>query len=107
MCRFGMYAGSPDSRSPAGGDKTLPRPPEGVDGLTRVSPPPGPSEMPRSQGLEGAFEPPMSVDMGDPITISDESGGDPRLSGGCTMDEKVEDPQTEGRTPWPIGLHSI
>jgi hypothetical protein len=43
----------------------------------------------------------------DPITISDESKGDPRSSGGRSVDEKVEAPQTEGWTPWPIGLHSV
>ena len=41
------------------------------------------------------------------MTISDESGGGPRLTGGRTMGEGVETPQVEGRMAWPIGLHSV
>jgi len=45
--------------------------------------------------------------LGDPITISDESGDGPRSSGARVTDKGVETPQVEGPTPWPIGLHSV
>ena len=45
--------------------------------------------------------------MGDPITISDVSGDGPRLTDARATDKGVETPQVEGRTPWPIGLHSV
>jgi len=45
--------------------------------------------------------------MGDPITISDGSGGDPLSKDARTMDKEVEAPPVGKRTPWLIGLHSI
>jgi len=45
--------------------------------------------------------------MGDPITISDESGDGLRLTVARTTDKGVETPHVEGRTPWPIGLHFV
>ena len=44
---------------------------------------------------------------GDPITISDESRDSPCLTGDRVADKSVETPQVVGRTPWPIGLHTI
>jgi len=44
---------------------------------------------------------------GDPITISDESGGGSHSTSDHTTDERAEAPRFEGRMPWPIGLHSI
>jgi len=46
-------------------------------------------------------------EKGDRITISDESRGGPHLSCTRVTDERVETPQVKGRTPWPIGLHSV
>jgi len=63
--------------------------------------------MPRPRGQEGAPEPPKSWGVGDPITISDESGDSPRSTGAHVADKGVETPKAEGRTPWPIGLHSV
>jgi len=45
--------------------------------------------------------------VGDPITISDESGDGPRSIGAHVADNGVETPRVEGRAPWPIGLHSV
>ena len=45
--------------------------------------------------------------MGDPITISDGSGGDPLSKYALTMDKEVEAAPVGKRTPWPIGLHSV
>jgi len=44
---------------------------------------------------------------GDPITISDEFGDGPRLTGARVLYKRVETPQVKGRMPWPILLHSI
>ena len=49
----------------------------------------------------------MSGGVGDPITICDESRGSLYSTGTRVMDEMVETPQVKGRTPWPIGLHSV
>jgi len=57
--------------------------------------------------LEAPPETPKSGGVGDPITISDESGGGPYSTGTHVTNEGVETPQVKGRTPWPIGLHSV
>jgi len=44
---------------------------------------------------------------GDPITISDGSGGDRLLKDARSMDEEVEASPVAKRTPCPIGLHSV
>ena len=64
-------------------------------------------EAPRPQGQEGAPEPPRSGVEGDPITISDGSGGDRPSKDARPMDEEVEASPIAKRTPWPIGLHSV
>ena len=45
--------------------------------------------------------------VGDPITISDGSGGDRLSKDARTMDEEVEASHVTKQMPWPIGLHSI
>jgi len=45
--------------------------------------------------------------VGDPITISDGSGGDWLSKDARTMDKEVEASSIAKRTPWPIGLHSV
>ena len=45
--------------------------------------------------------------MGDPITISDGSGGSPHSPDARTADKEVNAPHVENRTPWPIELHSV
>ena len=45
--------------------------------------------------------------MGDPITVSDGSGGDRLSKDARTVDGEVEASPVAKRTPWPIGLHSI
>ena len=107
MCGFGAYAGSPDPRPPTGDDKTPPRPSEGGGGSKSVSPPPGQGETPCPQGQEEALESPKLGGEGDPITISDESGDGPHLTGGHATDKWVKIPQVEGWTPWLIGLHTV
>jgi len=74
---FGVRACSPDSRPPAGGDKTPPRPSEGGDVSKSGSLSLGQGETPRPQSREGAPESPKLGGEGDPITISDESGDGP------------------------------
>ena len=107
MCRFGAYAGSPDPPPPTGDDKTPPRPSEGDDGSRSVLPSPGQGKTPRLQGQEGAPEPAKLGGMGDPITVSDESGGGLYSTGTRVTDEGVETTQVKGWTPWPIGLHFV
>ena len=51
--------------------------------------------------------PPQSGGMGDPITISDGSGGDRLLKDARTVDEEVEASPITKQTSWPIGLHSV
>ena len=55
----------------------------------------------------GAPEPPQSRGVGDPITISDGSGGDRLSKDAHTVDEEVEASPIAKRTPWPIGLHFV
>jgi len=64
-------------------------------------------EAPRRQEQEGAPEPPRSGVEGDPITISDGSGGDGPSKDASPMDEEVEASPVAKWTPWPIGLHSV
>jgi len=45
--------------------------------------------------------------VGDPITISDGSGGDPLLMDARTTDKEVEASLIVKQMPWPIGLHSV
>jgi len=73
------------------------------------STPPSPKrvEVPRPQEEEGALEPPRSRVEGDPITISDVSGGDRLLKDARSTDEEVEASPITERTPGPIGLHSV
>jgi len=77
--------------------------------LTGESTPPSPKrvEAPRPQEQEGAPEPPRSEVEGDPITISDGSGGDGPSKDARPTDEEVEASPIAKRTPWPTGLHSI
>ena len=60
-----------------------------------------------SLGPGGAPEPPQSRDVGDPITISDGSGGDLLSKDAHTTDKEVEASLAGKRMSWPIGLHSI
>ena len=92
MCHFGSYAGSPDPRPSAGGDKTPPRPSERGDGSGSVLLSPGQGETPRPQGQEGAPEPPKLGGVGDPITISDESEDGTRSTDAHVSDKGVESP---------------
>jgi len=64
-------------------------------------------EAPRPQEQEGAPEPPRSGVEGDPITISDGSGGDGLSKDARSIDEEVEASPVAKQTPWPIGLHSV
>jgi len=45
--------------------------------------------------------------VGDPITISDGSGGDLLSKDARIADEEVEASPVAKQMPWPIGLHSI
>jgi len=45
--------------------------------------------------------------MGDPITISDGSVGDPLSKEARTVDNEVEASPIGKLMPWPIGLHSV
>ena len=98
-----MLTGSSDPRPSTGVDSAPPRP------LVGESTPPSPKrvEAPRPQEQEGAPEPPRSGVKGDPITISDRSGGDRLSKGARPMDEEVEASPVAKRTPWPIGLQFI
>ena len=71
--------------------------------------PPSPRrvEAPRPLEQEGTPEPPRSGGVGDPITISDGSGGDRLLKDIRSMDEEVEASPVAKWRPWPIGLHSV
>ena len=73
------------------------------------STPPSPKqvEAPRPQEQEGAPEPPRSGVVGDPITISDGSGGDRLSKDAHPMEEEVKASPVAKQTPWPIGLHSV
>jgi len=44
--------------------------------------------------------------VGDPITVSDGSGGDRPSKDTHTVEEDVEASPMVKRMPWPIGLHS-
>jgi len=63
--------------------------------------------MPRLEEQEGDPEPPQSWGVGDPITISDGSGGDLLSKDARTTDEEVEVCPVMRWTPRPIGLHSV
>ena len=106
-CHSRAYAGSPEPRRPAGDDKTPLRPSKEGGGSGIILPSPGQGETPHPHDQEGAPKPPKSGGMGDPITISDESGDGLRLTVARTTDKGVETPHVEGRTPWPIGLHFV
>ncbi|XP_021311869.1 trichoplein keratin filament-binding protein-like [Sorghum bicolor] len=77
---------------------TLPRPSAGE------TTPPSPMRVEASRPLEqeGAPEPPRSRDAGDPITISDGSGGDRPSKDARPMDEELEASPVARRMPWPI-----
>ena len=89
-----MCTGSSDPRPSADVEESPPQPWEGGDISGTALPSPGRVEMPHPQGQEGGPEPPQSGDVGDPITISDGSGGDP-LS---------KDARTTGRRSRPLLL---
>jgi len=72
-----------------------------------VPPSPRQVETPRPQEQEGAPEPPQSGGVGDPITISDGSGGDRLLREVRSADEEAGTSLVGRRTPWPIGVHSV
>ena len=97
-----MLIGSSDPR-PSTGVKSAPPHP-----FVGESTPPSPRrvEAPRPQEQEGAPEPPRSRVEGDPITISDGSGGDRLSKDARSMDEEVEASPVARQTPWPIRLHS-
>ena len=97
------FIGSSDPRPPTGVESALPRP------LVGESAPPSPTrvEAPHSQEQEGAPEPPRSRVEGDPITISDGSGGDRSSKDARPMNEGVETSHVAKRTPWPAGLRSV
>ena len=65
------------------------------------------AEASRPQEQEGAPKPPRSGVEGDPITISDGSGGDGSSKDARPMDEGVETSPVAKRTPWPAGLRSV
>ena len=69
--------------------------------------PPTQAEVPQTQEQEGAPEPPRSGVEGDPITISDTSGGNEMLRDVRPMDEETSTPLVTGRTPWPAGLRAL
>jgi len=71
--------------------------------------PPSPQrvEAPHPQEQEGAPKPPRSGVEGDPITISDGSGGDRSSKDACPMDKEVQTSLVAKRTPWPAGLRSV
>ena len=97
-----MLVGSSDPHLSTGVEGALPR------SLVGESTPPSPKrgEVSRPQEQEGAPEPPRSGVEGDPITISDGSGGDGPLKDARPTDEEVEVPPVAKRAAWPIGLHS-
>ena len=103
MVCFRVLVGSSDPRPPTGVESAPPRP------LVGETAPPSPRrvEAPRPQEQEGAPEPPRSGGVGDPITISDGSGGDRLSKDARSMDEELEVSPVARRTPWPIGLHSV
>ena len=90
-------------RPPTGAESAPPRP------LVSESAPSSPKwvEAPHPQGQEGAPEPPRSGVEGDPITISDGSGGDGTSKVARPMDEEAQTSLVVKRTPWPAGLRSI
>ena len=73
------------------------------------SAPPSPKrvEAPHPQEQEGAPEPPRSGVEGDPITISDGSGGNGSSKDARPMDEEAQTSPVVKRTPWPAGLRSV
>ena len=97
------FTGSSEPRPPTGAEKAPPRP------LAGESAPLSPKrvEAPHPQGQEGAPEPPGSRVEGDPITISDGSGGDGTSRDVRPMDEEAQTSHVVGRTSWPAGLRSI
>ena len=98
-----MLTGSSGPRPPTGAESAPLRP------LTGESTPSSPKrvEVPRPQEQKGAPEPPRSGVEGDPITISDGSGGDGPSKDARPTDEEVEASPIAKRTPWPTGLHSV
>ncbi|XP_021317876.1 uncharacterized protein LOC110436030 [Sorghum bicolor] len=96
-------SGSPDPWPSTGVEDAPPRP------LVGESIPPSPRrvEAPRPQEQEGAPEPPRSGVEGDPITISDGSGGDGPSKDARPMDEEAETSLIAMRMPWPVGLRSV
>ncbi|XP_021311872.1 putative uncharacterized protein DDB_G0294196 [Sorghum bicolor] len=96
-------SGSPDPWPSTGAEDAPPRPMVGEPippSLRRV-------EVTRPQEQEGAPEPPRSGVEGDPITISDGSGGDGPSKDARPMDEGAETSLVAKRTPWPVGLRSV
>ena len=100
---FVCLIGSSDLRPPTGTESAPPRP------LVSESAPSSSKrvEAPHPQGQEGAPEPPRSGVEGDPITISDGSGGDGTLKDARPMDEEAQTSLVAKRTPWSAGLHSV
>ena len=106
-CCLWAHTGSSDHRPPTDVERTPPRPSEGGDVSGTAPPSPTRVETPRLQDREGAPEPPRSGGVGDPITISDGSGGVLLSKDARTTNEEVEASPVTKRTPWPIGLHSV
>ena len=121
---FWARAGSSDPRPLMGVEGAPPRPSVGVHVSDTVPPLPrrvetprlqerqgapappqslssGRVETPRPQGKGGVPEPPQSGGVGDPITISDGSGGDQLSKDAHTVDEEVEASLVVTRMPWP------
>ena len=97
------FIGSSDPRPPTAAESASPRP------LVGEATPPSPKqvEAPHPQEQEGALEPPRSGVEGDPITISDGSGGDRSSKNARPIDEEVETSLVAKQTPWPARLRSV
>ncbi|XP_021321710.1 bile salt-activated lipase-like [Sorghum bicolor] len=95
--------GSSDPQLPTGIESAPPHPPAGDPAPSSLKQ----AEAPQTQGQEGALVPPRSGVKGDPITISDGSGGDETSRGARPMDEEVSTSLVAGRMRWPAGLRSL
>ena len=105
--RLWAHTGSSDTRPSTDVERTWPRPSEGATFLTL---PRHHQDGSRRLVSKGRREPPSLPSLGargDPITISDGSGGDLLSKVARPTDEEVEASRVAKRTPWPIGLHSV
>jgi len=95
--------GSSDPQPPTDTESAPPRPLAGDP----TPPSPKQAEAPRPQGQEGAPEPPRSGVEGDPITISDGSGGVGTSRDARPADEEAQTSLVARQTPLPTRLRSI